>query len=139
MKPQTLYRIVADAEAVTWALLILGMILKYTDVTEVGVTIAGPLHGLAFLTFVTVTALVWVNNRWSAARGLTGLASSVIPFCTIPFERNCYRTGHLDGSWREDNPVLAPVTRNPKATTGVLAGVIIVVFAVLMLIGGPFG
>jgi integral membrane protein len=103
MKPQKLYRIVADIEAVTWALLILGMLFKYAfDVTEVGVKIAGPVHGLAFITFVVVTALVWTNNRWSVGRGLLGLLSAVIPFCTIPFERSAARNGDLDGTWRTD-------------------------------------
>ena len=139
MKPQKLYRIVADIEAVTWALLILGMLFKYAfDVTEVGVKIAGPVHGLAFITFVVVTALVWTNNRWSVGRGLLGLLSAVIPFCTIPFERSAARHGDLDGGWRQDNPLLATLTGRPKMTFGVLAGIIIVIFVVRMFIGGPF-
>lgn len=140
MKPQKLYRIVADIEAVTWALLILGMLFKYAfDVTEVGVKIAGPVHGLAFITFVVVTALVWLNNRWTVGRGLLGLASAVIPFCTIPFERSAARNGDLDGGWREDNALLATLTGRPKVTFGVLAGIIVVIFVVMMIIGGPFG
>ena len=139
MKPQKLYRIVADIEAVTWALLILGMLFKYAfDVTEVGVKIAGPVHGLAFITFVVVTALVWTNNRWSVGRGLLGLLSAMIPFCTIPFERSAARNGDLDGGWRQDNPLLATLTGRPKMTFGVLAGIIIVIFVVMMFIGGPF-
>ncbi|WP_297009148.1 DUF3817 domain-containing protein [uncultured Corynebacterium sp.] len=139
MKPQKLYRVIADIEAVTWALLILGMLFKYVfDLTETGVKIAGPIHGLAFITFLVVTALVWANNRWSAGRGLLGVLCSAIPFCTIPFERAAARAGALDGGWRNDNPLLAALTRRPRVTFGVLAGVIIVVFAVMMVIGGPF-
>jgi integral membrane protein len=139
MTPQKLYRTVADIEAATWALLILGMILKYTDVTEALVPVAGPIHGLAFLTFVVVTVLVWTNHRWSPGRGVTGLLSSVIPFCTIPFERATARAGQLDGGWRRDNPVLATVVGRPLATTGTLAAVVVVVFAALMIVGPPFG
>lgn len=140
MKPQKLYRIVADIEAATWALLILGMLFKYAfDVTEVGVKIAGPVHGLAFLTFVVVTAIIWANNRWSAGRGLLGLVSAVIPFCTIPFERAATRAGALDGGWRRDNPLLAALTGRPKVTIGIIAGVVIVIFVVLLIVGGPFG
>lgn len=139
MKPQTLYRTVADIEAATWALLIVGMILKYTDVTEALVPVAGPIHGLAFLTFVVTTILMWVNYRWSTGRGITGLLSSVIPFCTIPFERLTARAGLLDGGWRSGNRFLDTVVGRPFATAGGLAAVIIVVFAVLMIVGPPFG
>jgi hypothetical protein len=62
----------------------------------------------------------------------------VIPFCTIPFERSAARAGALDGGWRQDNAVLATLTGRPKVTFGVLAGIIIVIFVVMMLIGGPF-
>lgn len=138
MKPLNLYRTVADVEAVTWALLILGMILKYTGVTEVGVSVAGPVHGLAFLVFLVSTTLVWANNRWTPARGVLGLASSVIPFATVPFERSAHHAGKLDGGWRTDNPVLAVLVGRPREAAGVLAGVILVVFVVLMFVGGPF-
>lgn len=139
MKPQKIYRIIADIEAVTWALLIIGMLLKYAfDVTEVGVKIAGPVHGLAFLTFVVVTLLVWANNRWSPARGVTGLLSSVIPFCTVPFERSTARAGLLAGGWRKDNPLTAALTGRPRLTVGVLVAGVLVVFVVLLTVGGPF-
>jgi integral membrane protein len=139
MRPQKLYRTVADIEAATWGLLILGMILKYTGVTDALVPVAGPVHGLAFLTFVVVTVLVWTNNRWSPGRGITGLLSSVIPFCTVPFARSTTRSGLLDGGWRQDGPVLATVVGRPLVTTGALAAVVVVVFAVLMVVGPPFG
>lgn len=140
MKPQKIYRIVSDIEAVTWGLLILGMLLKYAfDVTETGVKIAGPVHGLAFLTFVVTTILVWSNNRWSAQRGILGLVCSVIPFSTVPFERAAARAGVLEGGWRTDTPLLAALTGRPRVAIGVLVGVVLVVFVVLLIVGGPFG
>ncbi|MCI1256874.1 DUF3817 domain-containing protein [Corynebacterium provencense] len=140
MKPQKIYRIVADIEAVTWALLIFGMLLKYAfDVTEVGVKIAGPVHGLAFISFIVLTVLVWANNRWSPLRGLVGLASAVLPFCTVPFERSSAKAGALDGDWRADNPLTAPLTGHPRLAAGVLGGGVLVIFAVMLVIGGPFG
>ena len=45
LTPQTLHRIAAGLEMVTWTLLILGMVLKYTGVTETLVPIAGTIHG----------------------------------------------------------------------------------------------
>lgn len=139
MKPQKIYRVIADIEAVTWALLILGMLLKYAfDVTEVGVKIAGPVHGFAFLAFVVTTLMVWANNRWSPARGVTGLLSAVVPFCTVPFERSTARAGLLAGDWRTDGPVAGRLTRNPRLTVGVLVAVVVVVFVVLLTVGGPF-
>jgi integral membrane protein len=147
MTPLNIYRTVAVIEAVTWALLILGMILKYPlDSTEALVSIAGPIHGFAFLVFVVVTALVWMNNRWSAGRGILGLVSAVIPFATIPFEQVVAKKGGLEGGWRTDaGPDASPADRllavllgRPKVTVTVLAVCVVVVFVVLMAVGGPF-
>lgn len=139
MTPLPLYRTIAVIEAITWSLLIFAMILKYTGVTEVGVSIAGSIHGFAFLVFVVTTVLVWLNNRWSLQRGVLGLASSVIPFATIPFEMAAHRDGTLDGGWRTDSPLLAIVVKRPRVTVGVLAAMVLLVFVGLLSIGGPFG
>ncbi|MGO1465687.1 MAG: DUF3817 domain-containing protein [Candidatus Corynebacterium faecigallinarum] len=147
MTPLNTYRTIAFVEAFTWALLILGMILKYPlDSTEALVQIAGPLHGFAFLVFVVVTALVWMNNRWSAGRGVLGLVAAVIPFATIPFEQSVAKKGGLDGPWRTEagsdadasDRVLALLLGRPKVTVAVLAVGVVVVFVALMAIGGPF-
>ncbi|MGB0102027.1 MAG: DUF3817 domain-containing protein, partial [Nocardioides sp.] len=46
MSPLHLFRRVAIAEAITWALLLTGMFLKYvTETTELGVQVFGMVHG----------------------------------------------------------------------------------------------
>lgn len=147
MTPLKIYRTTAIIEAVTWGLLILGMVLKYTGVTEAGVSAAGPVHGLAFLAFVVVTILVWMNNRWSVGQGLLGLFSAVIPFATVPFEQAVARRGGLDGAWRTDagagapvrDRILAVLVGRPYASAGALAVVVLVVFGALLVVGPPFG
>ena len=50
--PATLFRRVAVAEAVTWALLLTGMFLKYvTETTELGVRVFGMVHGVVFIAY----------------------------------------------------------------------------------------
>ncbi|MFI7480901.1 DUF3817 domain-containing protein [Kocuria sp. M1R5S2] len=109
MTPRRLYGRFALAEAVTWALLILGMVLKYSGISESFVPVFGMLHGLVFLAYCAVTCLVWVDLRWPPAVGLLGLASSVVPGATIPFERRAARAGLLMGGWR-----LAPGGERPR-------------------------
>ena len=100
MTPRELYGRFALAEAVTWTLLILGMVLKYTGVSESFVPVFGMLHGVVFLGYCVVTCFVWVDQRWSAGFGALGLASAVVPWATIPFERRAERTGRLAGGGR---------------------------------------
>ena len=69
MNPRTLYRTVAVAEAVTWALLLTGMFLKYvTETTELGVQVFGMVHGVVFIAYCLVTALLFVDQKWSVSR-----------------------------------------------------------------------
>ena len=88
MTPRTLYRRLAAAEVVTWALLLLGMVLKYvTKTTELGVKVFGLAHGVVFIAYCLVTLLLWVNQRWTAREGVLGLLGAVPPFLTVWWER----------------------------------------------------
>jgi integral membrane protein len=148
MNPRTLFRTVAVAEAVTWAFLLLGMFLKYvTRTTEALVPPAGAVHGFVFLVFVAVTVFIWVNQRWSVLTGLVGLASAVVPFATVPYERWIERRGQLSGSWRLAPGAEAPrgpletlqawVLRAPLVALLVALVGISVVFTALLLVGPP--
>ena len=76
MTPRSLYRRIALAEVVTWALLLLGMVLKYvTHTTELGVRVFGLVHGVVFIAFCLVTLLLWVNQRWTAARACSACSA----------------------------------------------------------------
>ena len=78
MSPRKLYRIAATAEAVTWALLILGMIAKYGfGAGDLPVRLAGGIHGFVFLSYCAVVVIVWIDARWSVTDGLLALLSAV--------------------------------------------------------------
>ncbi|MFC4784413.1 DUF3817 domain-containing protein [Nocardioides sp. MAHUQ-72] len=148
MSPLLLFRRVAIAEAVTWALLLTGMFLKYvTQTTELGVRVFGMVHGVVFIAYCLTTVLVAVDQRWSRGRLLLGLVSSIPPFATIPFDRYAERRGALAGSWRllsdapvrPDERVAAWLLRNPLR--GALAGLVAVaaLTGVALLVGPPAG
>ncbi|WP_461635635.1 DUF3817 domain-containing protein, partial [Glutamicibacter soli] len=101
MSPRTLFRIVARAEAVTWTLLIIAMLLKY--VVKVGdwpVSIAGFMHGFVFLSYVATGVLVGINQRWTKRSIVLAAATSIVPYLTIPYERRLEKQGRLEGEWR---------------------------------------
>lgn len=99
--PTRLFRTVAIAEAVTWTGLLVGMFLKYvTETTELGVRVFGMLHGVVFVAYVVTTAVVWVDRRWSAGRGLLALVAAVPPLATLPLEWWAVRKDWLGDGWR---------------------------------------
>lgn len=146
MTPKSLYRTLALAEAVTWTLLMVGMVLKYvTETTEVLVRVGGGAHGFVFLSYCVTTVLIAVDRRWSLGRLAAGLGSAVVPFLTIPFERSVERAGLLGERWRllEEQPSglgerpVARALRSP-VHAGVLTLVVLaVVFSGLLLLGPP--
>lgn len=86
----------ATVEAVTWAGLLVGMVLKRVlEVTEVGVQLFGPLHGAAFLAYSLTAVLAWRAQRWSVATGSLALLAGVPPFGTVLFHRWAQRSGRL--------------------------------------------
>jgi integral membrane protein len=99
LAPQTVarvFRIVAIAEAVSWVLLLAGMFVKWVlKTSEVGVQLAGPVHGAVFVGYVVVALVAWRVLRWSPGTALLALVASVPPLCTVWFERWALRTGRL--------------------------------------------
>lgn len=145
--PRRVFGWVAVAEAITWALLLTGMFLKYvTETTEMGVRIGGALHGFVFLLFVVTTLVVALDGRWGAGRTLLGLAAAVVPFATIPFERWAQRKGLLADAWRlrvqeGSNPaerLVGWALRNPVLAAVLAVAAVAVVFTVLLIVGPPF-
>ena len=147
MSPRALYRGIAAAEAVTWALLLAGMFVKYgTDSgSEVGVKVAGPIHGAVFLAFCVATVVVAVDQRWSLKNVVLGLLSAVPPFVTIAFERYAEKRDLLDSRWRlrTDQPsgglerLTAWLVRKPLQGLAVGATAVAGLFAVAMIAGPP--
>ena len=65
LTPRILLRAVSIGEAITWALLLTGMFLKYvTQTTDLLVSVGGSLHGAMFMVYLVVTAFVGINQRW---------------------------------------------------------------------------
>ncbi|PPF65309.1 DUF3817 domain-containing protein [Rathayibacter tritici] len=141
----------ARSPSLTWTLLIVGMLLKYAiRAGDWPVSVAGPIHGFAFLAYAAAALVLAVNQRWTAGAAALAVASAVVPSATVLLERAFERRGLLEGPWRtsvSDDP------RDRRATgrllrwalgRPVLAGVIVlalvaVVFAALLVVGPPGG
>jgi integral membrane protein len=146
MTPAGLFRLVARAEAVTWALLLSGMFLKYvTRTTELGVQVFGMVHGVVFVAYCVATVVVAVDQRWRIGRIVLGLACAVPPFATVPFERYAARAGLLSEEWRLRTAaprgvaerLVSWLVRRPGQ--GLLAGVVAVgaLTGLALLVGPP--
>lgn len=146
MSPRRLFRTVAIAEAITWAMLLTGMFLKYvTDTTELGVRIGGMVHGVVFVAYVVTTVVVAIDARWSLKRSLLGLIAAVPPFVTIWFDVASERRGALPERWRltHDEPrgaldrLVAWLVRKP--VQGVLVGLaaVAVLTGAALVVGPP--
>jgi integral membrane protein len=96
-----LFRIVAVAEACSWAGLLIGMFFKYVATgpdgvgNEIGVTVFGPIHGALFVAYLVVTLLAARVLRWSLPTTLLALAASIPPLATLWFERRARGRGQL--------------------------------------------
>ncbi|HVL62366.1 MAG TPA: DUF3817 domain-containing protein [Microbacterium sp.] len=131
MSPKRLFRALAFAEAVTWTILIVAMILKYA---------AG----------VDAAVLVGVNQRWHLGLIAFAVLTAIVPYATIPFEVWLMRRGRLEGEWRRDagehpadgswvNRMLRWFLARPVLLTVVAVIGIAVVFSALLVIGPPGG
>lgn len=101
MNPRTVFRTVAIAEAVSWALLLIAMYLKYVTesepfgIREGGVPVAGAVHGAMFVLYLLVTINVREKFAWSARTTVVALVAAIPPFCTYVFEVVAERRGLL--------------------------------------------
>jgi integral membrane protein len=149
VSPRQLFRIVAIAEAVTWTLLIAGMIGKYVlHLGGLGVTIGGSAHGLIAIAYALTVLLVGVNQRWSLGTLALAAGSAVLPYVSLPFEMWAARTGKLDGGWRRDATadradhtiparVVRWLVRRPATAAIILVIALAVIMVTLLVIGPP--
>ncbi|WP_144791653.1 DUF3817 domain-containing protein [Kocuria palustris] len=152
--PHRLFRTLAFAEAVTWTLLILGMIGKYAlHLGDWPVSVGGGIHGFVFLSYCAAAVMVWIDARWSARDGLLALFSAVIPYATIPVERRALRRGLLPHRWRlrdagpeagaDDDArgplekLLAALLRRPLLSALAVIAVVVVLYVALLAMGPP--
>ena len=146
--PGRLHRLLADAEAITWALLLAGMMLKYlVRSTDLAVTLAGPVHGFVFLAYCLATVVVGIDQQWGRRTIVLGLLSAVPPFVTVPFGRWVRRRGLTGDRWRllsgaGHTPLergLALVLRRPVRFALAALGAVALVFRILLWLGPPGG
>lgn len=145
MSPRLLYRVVAVAEAITWALLLTGMFLKHvTRTTELGVQVFGMVHGVVFIAYCLVTLVVAIDQRWSLSRTVLGLAAAVPPFATLLLEVYADRRGLLGPEWlsRHDSPAAREravcwLLRHHRLAAGLLVASVAGLTGVALLAGPP--
>ncbi|MEY2746567.1 MAG: hypothetical protein RL112_1609 [Planctomycetota bacterium] len=82
------FRVVAIAEAASWAGLLVGMWFKYSDhANPIGVRIMGPIHGALFVAYLFGVLEVVRHLRLGPLALALGVASAFPPFTTLLFER----------------------------------------------------
>ena len=92
-----LFRIAAVAEAISWVGLLVGMFLKrVVEVTELGVTIFGPIHGALFLAYCFAVLVARGDQGWGRRTTLWALIAAVPPLATVWFERWATARGELE-------------------------------------------
>ncbi|MFW6773589.1 DUF3817 domain-containing protein [Nocardioides sp. CPCC 205120] len=148
MSPRRLFRVVAVAEACTWALLLFGMFLKYvTETTEAVVSVGGMVHGVAFIAYVLTTIVVAVDARWSVGRTLLGLAAAIPPFFTIWFDLAMEKRRALPDEWRlrstapagPGEKLVSWLVRKPLQGLGAGVVAVAVLTGVALVVGPPVG
>jgi len=91
-----IFRALAIAEGFSWAALLAGMFFKWVlRTTELGVEIAGPVHGALFIGYGLTALALWRLQRWPFRVALFAGLSAVLPFATVWFERWAGRRGYL--------------------------------------------
>lgn len=151
MTPRTLFRRFAFAEAVTWTLLILGLVGKATiALPQFLVTVIGGIHGAVFLTYAVIASITGVNQRWGLGRTVAAVALAIVPYATIPFEMSVEKSGRLVGEWRRehsgdirDNHWFDRLFRwfivRPALLALAMVIVVVAIFAALLIVGPPGG
>ena len=83
-----LFKLAAIGEACGWTLLISGILIQrfITPHSNIPVLIAGQIHGLLFLLYITAAIIVAPSLRWDLRRTFTAGLFSVPPYGSILFE-----------------------------------------------------
>ncbi len=148
--PLNLFRVMAVAEAISWTLLIAGIIVRATTDLAIAVTIGGGVHGFVFLSYGATAVLVAKNQRWGAGPTVAAIASAVIPYATIPTELWLHRSGRLAGAWRlqpTDDPrdaawhdrLMRWFLARAWLLAVLIAVAVVALYVVLLILGPPGG
>ena len=94
-----LFAVACLLEGLTWAGLLIGLLLKYaTSTTELGVWLFGRLHGVAFLFYVVVSIIAARRLQWPWWVTSIALLAAIPPLVTIPMEIWFKHCGFLIGA-----------------------------------------
>lgn len=147
--PASLFRVLAIAEAISWTLLIVGLILRATADLAIATTIGGTIHGFVFLSYGATAVLVALNNRWRPWPTTVAIVSAIVPYATIPAELWLSRSGRLAGQWRTGEPdpadrlwydgLLRWFLLRPWVLAVLIFLAVVALFTVLLIIGPPGG
>ncbi|HLU62949.1 MAG TPA: DUF3817 domain-containing protein [Protaetiibacter sp.] len=147
--PASLFRVLAIAEAISWTLLIVGLILRATADLAIATTIGGTIHGFVFLSYGATAVLVALNNRWRPWPTTVAIVSAIVPYATIPAELWLSRSGRLAGQWRTGEPdpadrlwydgLLRWFLLRPWVLAVLIFLAVVTLFTVLLIIGPPGG
>ena len=97
-KAALIFRIVAIAEAFSWAGLLIAMFFKHViELGEGGVPTMGMVHGILFIGYLVTSLVVFRALEWRVKTLVLALVSGVLPFISAVFETWALRTGKLDG------------------------------------------
>ncbi|WP_300345284.1 DUF3817 domain-containing protein [Nesterenkonia sp.] len=146
--PKIFFRVLAAAEAVSWTLLIGGMVLRATHGLDLAVTIGGGIHGFVFLAYAAAAVIVAANQRLKPGPAAAAIISAVIPYATVPVDIWLNRTGRLDGPWRVEastdprdhtlpQRMLRILLNHPVAVGAALVIAVAALFVVLLILGPP--
>ncbi|MGY2031110.1 DUF3817 domain-containing protein [Nocardia gipuzkoensis] len=90
------FRFIAVLEAISWFLLIIGMVFKRIPEPVLWpVKVFGMTHGIVFVLFVISAIVAARELGWNLKTTALALLSSLPPFCTVLFEVWAVRTGQL--------------------------------------------
>ncbi|KHF38144.1 DUF3817 domain-containing protein [Halalkalibacter okhensis] len=82
-----IFRSVSYIEGLSFLLLLgIAMPLKYMFDMPMMVTITGWIHGILFMLYFIVLAVVMFTEKWSFTKGLLAAIASVIPFGPFIFD-----------------------------------------------------
>lgn len=148
--PLALFRTLAIAEAISWTLLITGLILRATTDFDSAVTIGGSIHGFVFLAYGATAVLIAKNQRWKPVPAVVAIASAIVPYATIPTEIWLHRSGRLEGSWRLEagtdprdaawhDRLMRALLRRPWILAVLVAVLVAAIFVLLLIVGPPGG
>ncbi|UGS25879.1 DUF3817 domain-containing protein [Microbacterium resistens] len=148
--PARLFRALAIAEAITWTLLIAGLITRAVGGPAVAVTVGGGIHGFVFLAYGAMAVLLAFHQRWKPGVAVLTIASAIVPYATIPVEIWLHRSGRLAGAWRleeTDDPrdrtwydrTMRWFLRRPWVLVVLILAAVAAIFTVLLILGPPGG